>query len=207
MYTLYEFVLYNLYMYEFVLYNLYKKRTNYMNPYLWICTKISGKKKETRLGFQLGTMACNRRSGTLSTTPPPPLVPILCIYRKIRTPSEKWDCTNSFVQLIVNPFTGLFSDRTLTDRTLFWMASVRCDFQHQSVWSVFACGRKKKCVRSEKTTLTERKKLFFSFGRCWYILLFLGGNTCCAFDCTPNVWYSNRRDKRIGKKLRYRLHV
>ena len=78
MYELYEFVLYNLYMYEFILYNLYKKRTNYMNPYVWICTRISEKKKKTRLGFQPGTnMACNRRSVTPSTTPPSPLVPIL----------------------------------------------------------------------------------------------------------------------------------
>jgi hypothetical protein len=29
--------------------------------------------------------------------PPPPLVAIICIYRTIRTPSEKLDCTNSFV--------------------------------------------------------------------------------------------------------------
>jgi hypothetical protein len=45
MYELYEFVLYNLYMYEFVIYNLYKKCMNFMNPYVWICTKISEKKR------------------------------------------------------------------------------------------------------------------------------------------------------------------
>ena len=93
---LYELVQYNLYKkctncmnlyyticictYEFVLYNLYKKRTNHMNPYVWICTKISEKKKKTRFGLQPGTnMACNRRSGTPSNNPPPPLVPILFI--------------------------------------------------------------------------------------------------------------------------------
>jgi hypothetical protein len=42
---------------------------------------------------------------------------------------------------------------------------------------------------------------------CQPTAIFLGGKTCCAFDCTPNVRYSNRRDKRIGKKLCYRLHV
>jgi hypothetical protein len=61
-------------------------------------------------------------------------------------------------------FTGLFSDRTLTDRTLFWMASVRCDFQHQPVWSVFACGRKKDAVGKNNTD--RKKKLIFSCGRC-----------------------------------------
>ena len=84
-------------LYEFVLYNLYKKCTNYMNSYVWICTKIS-EKKETRLGFQPRTnTACNRCSGTPSTNPPPHVVPILFIYHTIRLPSKNWDCTNSFV--------------------------------------------------------------------------------------------------------------
>jgi hypothetical protein len=38
------------------------------------------------------------------TSPPPPLVPILFIYRTMRTPSEKVDCTVSFKWHIVNPF-------------------------------------------------------------------------------------------------------
>ncbi len=54
-------------------------------------------------------------------------------------------------------FAGLFCDHTLTDRTLFWMASVRCDFQHQS-------------VRSVKTTPTERKNQFFCAVCVEYIL-------------------------------------
>jgi hypothetical protein len=81
-------------MYEFVIVNLYKK--------------IS-KKKSIRVGIstrdQYGLQSSQRHislhiSLQSNFTPPPPLVPILFIYRKIRTPSEKWDCTNSFVQLI-----------------------------------------------------------------------------------------------------------
>jgi hypothetical protein len=34
-----------------------------------------------------------------------------------------------------------------------------------------------------------------------YVPFFLGGKTCCAFDCTPNV------DTAIGKTLRYRLRM
>ena len=41
-------------------------------------------------------MACNRHSATPSTTPSPPLVPILFIYHTIRLPSEKVDYTISF---------------------------------------------------------------------------------------------------------------
>jgi hypothetical protein len=37
-------------------------------------------------------------------------------------------------------FTGLFSNRMLTNRTLFWMVSGWCDLQPQVVWSVFVCG-------------------------------------------------------------------
>ena len=51
-------------------------------------------------------MACNRRSGTPPTTPPPPSVPILFIYRTIRRPSEKADYTISPVWHIVNPLNG-----------------------------------------------------------------------------------------------------
>jgi hypothetical protein len=51
-------------------------------------------------------MACNRRSGTPSTPPPPLSVPILFIYRTIRRPSEKSDYTISPVWHIVNPLNG-----------------------------------------------------------------------------------------------------
>ena len=72
------------------------KMSNYMNSYEWICIKISEKEKKRKLGFQPGTnMACNRRSGTPPTTPPPQSVPILFIYRTIRRPSEKADYTIS----------------------------------------------------------------------------------------------------------------
>jgi hypothetical protein len=62
---------------------------------------------------------------------------------------------------IILEFTGLFSNRTLTDRTLFWMASVRCDFQHQPVWSVFACGRKKEACGRKKQHRPNEKIIFF----------------------------------------------
>jgi hypothetical protein len=73
---------------------------------LYEFVQIFAKKRfASGLGFQPGTkIACNRRSATPSTTPPPPLVPILFIYRTIRLPSEKWDCTNSSVWHIVIPF-------------------------------------------------------------------------------------------------------
>ena len=35
----------------------------------------------------------------------------------------------------------VFRPTTRSPTALFWMASGRCDFQPQSVWSVFACGR------------------------------------------------------------------
>jgi hypothetical protein len=67
--------------------------------------KLVKKRFASGLGFQPGTkIACNRRNATPSTTPPPPLVPILFIYRTIRLPSKKWDCTNSSVWHIVIPF-------------------------------------------------------------------------------------------------------
>jgi hypothetical protein len=63
-------------MYEFVLVNLY--------------TKISEKKDLHPVGISTRDQyGLHRRSALTTTTPPPPLVPILFIYRKIRTPSEK----------------------------------------------------------------------------------------------------------------------
>jgi hypothetical protein len=62
-------------MYEFVLVNLY--------------TKISEKKDLHPVGISTGDQYGLHRRSALTTTPPPPLVPILFIYRKIRTPSEK----------------------------------------------------------------------------------------------------------------------
>jgi len=107
-------------LYELILYNLYKKCKNCSNLYYTICIKnvriiwirvyefvqkLAKKRFASGLGFQPGIkMACNRRSATPSTTPPLPWVPILFIYRTIRRPSEKRDCTNSFVLHIVIPF-------------------------------------------------------------------------------------------------------
>jgi hypothetical protein len=120
--------------YEFVLYNLYKKCTNWYkhhiknvrigtniklctNSYYTICItivwirlyefvqKLVKKRFASGLGFQPGTnMACNRCSAHTTATLPPPLVAILCIYLTIRPPSEKVDCTNSFVLHIVIPY-------------------------------------------------------------------------------------------------------
>jgi hypothetical protein len=58
-------------------------------------------------------------------------------------------------------FTGQFSDRTLTNCTLFLMASVRCDFRPQSVWSVFACGQKKMCAVGKNDTDRTKKSIFY----------------------------------------------
>ena len=71
-------------MYEFILVTLY--------------TKISEKKDLHPVGIstrdQYGLHRCSAR---YTTTPPPPLVPILFIYHTIRLPSKKVDYTISLV--------------------------------------------------------------------------------------------------------------
>ena len=77
---------------------------------------------------------------------------------------EKFRSRKKPIETLRDPtlvFVGLFSNCTLTDRTLFWMASVRCDFQHQSVWSVFACGRKKDACGRKKQHRPNEKIVFF----------------------------------------------
>jgi hypothetical protein len=75
-----------------------------MNSIVWIYTKISDKKICIRVGISTRDQNGLQSSPSLPcTSPPPPLVPILFIYRPIRTPSEKVDCTVSLVWHIVNP--------------------------------------------------------------------------------------------------------
>ena len=90
--TLYNFVLYNSYtncmnwyknhtVYEFVLYNLYN---NCMNSFVRIRTKIS--KNKLYPGWDFNPASISRLQSSLclpSTTPPPPSVAILFIYRAI----------------------------------------------------------------------------------------------------------------------------
>jgi len=89
-------------MYEFVLYNLY---FNCMNLFVWIRTKIS-EKNCIQVGISTRDQyrACNSRC---VCHPHPHILrqwPFYLYTVQLRKPSENWDCTNSFVLHIVNPY-------------------------------------------------------------------------------------------------------
>jgi hypothetical protein len=88
-------------------------------------------------------------------------------YREIPTDTDR-KIPIRYTTLV---FTGLFSDRTLTDCTLFWMVSWRCDIQPQDVWSVFACGPKNVCSWSKKRHRPHAKIEFCvqSMRRIFYV--------------------------------------